>query len=86
MKKLEKTKRDIRKEVRGRDMRERIRAKAERMVEDLQEEIGDEVGDLMGKLMTDIAVEDSSIEAELTGCAYDEIERALLGEIRKQLE
>lgn len=86
MKKLEKTKRDIRKEVRGRDMCERIRAKAERIVEDLQEEIGDEVGDLMGKLTTGIAVEDSSIEAELTGCAYDAIEHALLGEIRKQLE
>jgi hypothetical protein len=56
------------------------------MVEDLQNDIGDEVCDLIGKLTTDFMEEDSSIEAELTGRAYDEIERALLGEIKKQLK
>lgn len=51
----------------------------------LEDDIVDEVGNLMGKLTTDFLDERSEIESELTGYAFDRINSALLGEIKKSL-
>lgn len=72
--------------MRGKAMRERIQTKAERMVEDLEDNIADEVGDIIGKLATDFMDDGSAIESELMSYAFDKINGALLGEIKKQLK
>jgi len=48
-------------------------------------DIADEVGNLTGKLTTDFMDDGSEIESELTGYAFDQINDALLGEVKKQL-
>ena len=70
----------------GKAMRERIRAKAELMIKDLEDDIADEVGDIIGKLTTDFMDGGSAIESDLMGYAFDKINGALLGEIKKQLK
>ncbi len=86
MKNITQVKKSIREEVRGKVMQGRIRAVAENLVKDLEDDIADEVGNLMGKLTTDFLDERSEIESELTGYAFDRINSALLGEIKKSLK
>ncbi len=83
MKNLTKTIKSIRSEVRGKDMRFRIQAKAELLVQDLEEDISDEVGELMGKLTTEFT---GGSEIELASYVFDQIRQALLDEIKKQLK
>lgn len=85
MKNITQVKKSIREEVRGKVIQERVRAVAENLVKDLEDDIADEVGNLMGKLTTDFMDEGSEIESELTSYAFDRINDALLGEIKKQL-
>lgn len=86
MKNITQVKKNIREEVRGKVMRERIRAVAESLAKDLEDDIADEVGNLTGKLTTDFMDEGSEIESELMGYAFDQINNALLGEIKKELK
>lgn len=86
MKNITQVKKNIREEVRGKVMRERIQAVAESLVKDLEDDIADEVGNLTGKLTTDFMDEGPEIESELTGYAFDQINNALLGEIKKELK
>lgn len=85
MKNITQVKKIIREEVRGKVMKERILAAAESLAKDLEDDIADEVGNLTGKLTTDFMDDGSEIESELTGYAFDQINDALLGEVKKQL-
>lgn len=85
MKSIEKTKQAIAKEVRGKVMAWRIKAKAEAMVSRIEDDIADEIGDLVGKLTTDFG-EDEAIQSELAGHAFDLIDQTLVGEIKKRLK
>ena len=76
-------KKSVRDEVRGKVMKNRIRAKAELLASDLDETISDEVGELMGKLTTNFTDEESGMEA--AGYVFEQIRKALLGEVKKQL-
>lgn len=83
MKNPTQVKKVIRDEVRGKVMMSRIRAKAELMASDLDENISDEVGELMGKLTTNFTDEESGME--VAGYVFEQIRKALLGEVKKQL-
>jgi hypothetical protein len=74
---------NINSELRGKDMRFRIRTKAELLAQEFEDDISDEVGELMGKLTTEFT--DGS-EIELTGYVFDKIRQALLDEIKKRLK
>jgi hypothetical protein len=84
MKKLAQVKKSVRDEVRGKVMMNRIRAKAELLASDLDETISDEVGELMGKLSTDFIDEESGTEA--ASYVFEQIRKALLGEVKRQLK
>ena len=86
MKNITQVKKNICEEVRGKVMRERIRAVAESLAKDLEDDIADEVGNLTGKLTTDFMDDGSEIESELTGYAFDQINDALLGAVKRQLK
>lgn len=79
-------KKKIAAEVRGKTMKWRIRGKASAMAERLLEDIADETGELIGKLETDFLPEDEAVQSELTGYAYDLVDRALTDAIVRELE
>jgi hypothetical protein len=86
MKNITQVKKSIRQEVYGKVMQERIRAAAESLVKDIEDDVADEVGNLTGKLTTDFMDEGSAVESELMGYAFDQINDALLGEIKRLLK
>ena len=86
MKNITQVKKSISEEVRGKVMKERILAAAESLAKDLEDDIADEVGNLTGKLTTDFMDDGSEIESQLTGYAFDQINDALLGEVKRQIK
>jgi hypothetical protein len=84
MKNLIKVKKSLCGEVLGKVMRDRIRAKAELLAENLEDNISDETGELMGKLTTELS--DGETQSEMAGYAFDQIRKALIDEIKKQLK
>ncbi len=83
MKNLTKIKQRIRSEMRGKVMRSRILEKAKWLAGNLEDNISDEIGELMGKFTTEFA--DEEIQSEASSYAFDQIRKALIEKIKKQL-